>query len=251
MLIVYSLYSGFHKRRLRVLTLILIHGAGGGRMSWQLQLRHFKEARAVELPGHPEGSGYGSIVEYVDWLEDFLKRSAIKDPILVGHSMGGAIAIDYALRNIDLEGLVLVGTGARLRVRQDILQEILENYEEASKLIARLSVSPQCDAIVAERIARMMLNVSAKVTHDDFSACNAFDRMNDVEKINTRTLIVCGADDQLTPPKYSQYLHDKIRNSELVLIPGAGHSVMLEKHREFNQSLEVFLSSLRASGREA
>jgi pimeloyl-ACP methyl ester carboxylesterase len=213
-------------------------------MSWQLQLHHFKEARAVELPGHPNGSGCRSIGEYEAWLEDFVRQSAIKDPILVGHSMGGAIAIEYALRNSGLKGLVLVGTGARLKVRKDFLREILENYEEASKFIARLSVAPQCDPIVAERIARMMLNVRAQVTHDDYSACDKFDRMNDVEKITARTLIVCGAEDQLTPPKYSQYLHDKIRDSELLVIPGAGHSVMLEKYREFNRALEVFLSSL-------
>ena len=68
-------------------------------------------------------------------------------PILVGHSMGGAIAIEYALRNPELTGLVLVGTGARLRVRQDILSMILDNYQEASQMIAKLSVAPDCDPI--------------------------------------------------------------------------------------------------------
>ncbi len=68
--------------------------------------------------------------------------------------------------------------------------------------------------------------------------------MNDVEKIDCRTMIICGADDQLTPPKYSQYLHQKIRNSRLHIIAGAGHSVMLEKHREFNLLLEAFSASL-------
>jgi pimeloyl-ACP methyl ester carboxylesterase len=48
----------------------------------------------------------------------------------------------------------------------------------------------------------------------------------------------------MTPVKYSQYLHEKIKGSELVIIPGAGHSVMLEKHREFNQALDAFLASL-------
>ena len=158
--------------------------------------------------------------------------------------MGGAIAIDYALRNSDLRGLVLVGTGARLRVRQDITAKILENYEEASKLVARLSVAPNCEPVMVDRIAKEMLKIRAEVTYGDWMACNGFDRMSEVERIMAPTLVICGTDDRLTPPKYSQYLHEKIRNSKLVVIPDAGHSVMLEQHGAFNEALEVFLASL-------
>jgi pimeloyl-ACP methyl ester carboxylesterase len=224
--------------------LVFIHGAGGSRMSWQLQLHHFKDAQAVSLPGHPEGPGYETIEGYANWVEEYLQTSAGRDLVLVGHSMGGAIAIECALHKLDLKGLVLVGTGARLRVRQDIFSKILEDYEEAGKFIARLSVSPNCDPIVAERIAKEMLKVKAKVTYGDFVACNGFDRMAEIGNIHTRALVICGAEDQLTPPKYSQYLHEEIKNSRLAVIPGAGHSVMLEKHREFNEALEVFFASL-------
>lgn len=226
------------------MTLVFIHGAGSSRISWQLQLHYFKDAQAISLPGHPEGLGYDTIEGYASWVEEYLQRNANRDTVLVGHSMGGAIAIEYALRNSDLKGLVLVGTGARLRVRQDILSKILEDYEEASKLIAGMSVSLSCDSIVVERIAKEMLRVNPKVTYGDFAACNGFDRMAEIGNIHTQALVICGADDQLTPPKYSQYLHEKIRNSRLVVISGAGHSVMLEKHREFNEALEVFLASL-------
>jgi pimeloyl-ACP methyl ester carboxylesterase len=225
-------------------TLIFLHGAGGSPLSWHLQTHHFKDSLAIGLPGHPEGPGFRTIEEYTAWLGGHLQRNAVREPVLVGHSMGGAIAIEYALHSSSLKGLVLVGTGARLRVRQDLASKIMENYEEASKFIARMSVSANCDPIVIERIAKEMLKVNAEVTYGDFLACNGFDRMNDVENISVRTLVICGADDQLTPTKYSQYLHEKIRNSRLVVIPGAGHSVMLEKHREFNEALEVFLASL-------
>jgi pimeloyl-ACP methyl ester carboxylesterase len=231
-------------RELWSLTLVFIHGAGGSRLSWQLQLHHFKDAQAIGLPGHPDGQGFRTIGEYVRSVEEFLESNVIENPVLVGHSMGGAIAVEHALTHPDSAGLVLVGTGARLRVRQDLMAKILEDYEEASNIIARLSVSPNCDPVVAERIAREMLKVKADVTYSDFEACNQFDRMNDVEKITSQTLIICGSDDLLTPPKYSQYLQQKIRNSKLILVPGAGHSVMLEKHREFNEALEVFLTSL-------
>ena len=143
-----------------------------------------------------------------------------------------------------MAALVLVGTGARLRVRSDILSKILENYEKTSKLIAKWSVSSNCDPAIVDRLAREIFKVRPEVTHGDFLACDKFDRMDDIEKISYRTLIICGADDTLTPRKYSQHLHQKIRNSKLVIIPGAGHSVMLEKHRLFNDVLEAFVDSL-------
>lgn len=225
-------------------TLVFIHGAGGSHLSWQLQLHRFKDAQAVDLPGHPEGSGCKTIAAYVDWLEDYVKKHGLRDLVLAGHSMGGAISIEYALRDPKLRGLVLVGTGARLRVRQDITAKILEDYVEASRLVARLSVAPNCDPVVIDRIAKEMLRVRAEVTCGDWMACDGFDRMSDVAKITTPTLVTCGTDDRLTPPKYSQYLHEKIRSSRLVVIPDAGHSVMLEQHKAFNEALEVFLASL-------
>lgn len=229
------------------MTLLFVHGAGGSHFSWQLQLHHFKDAHAVDLPGHPEGSGFKTIRDYVEWVEQYIRKNDVKDVVLTGHSMGGAIAIDYALRNSDLHGLVLVGTGARLRVRQDITDLILKDYEEASKLVARLSVAPNCEPVMVDGIAKEMLKVRAEVTYGDWMACNGFDRMSDVERIWAPTLVICGTDDRLTPPKYSQYLHEKIRNSKLVVIPNAGHSVMLEQHRAFNETVEVFLASLGAS----
>ncbi len=226
------------------MTPLFIHGAGASPMVWRLQLLHFKGGLAVELPGHPLGPGCNTIEDYASSVEAHIREKALKYPVLVGHSMGGAIAITIALRNSDLAGLVLVGTGARLRVDPNILTGIKENYEDVSKLVGKWSVSPSSDPIIAERIAEDLLKVKPEVAYGDFIACDRFDRMNDVQKITCKTLIVVGADDRMTPVKYSQYLHEKIVNSNLVVIPDAGHNVMLEKHREFNAAVEAFLDSL-------
>jgi pimeloyl-ACP methyl ester carboxylesterase len=158
--------------------------------------------------------------------------------------MGGAIALELALGNRDLRGLVLVGTGARLRVRPQFISDLKENYEKAAKLIASWSVSPRSDPIIVERLADDLLKVRPQVVLGDFLACDKFNRMNDLDKVTCRTLVVCGEDDRMTPEKYSRYLHEKIRDSKLKIIPGAGHSVMVEKHRPFNQALERFFASL-------
>jgi pimeloyl-ACP methyl ester carboxylesterase len=158
--------------------------------------------------------------------------------------MGGAIAIELALGNQDLRGLVLVGTGGRLRVRPGLISELRENYSEAAKSIMSASVSSHSDPIIVDRLVDDLLKVRREVTLGDFLACDKFDRMNDLEKVTCRTLVVCGEDDKMTPEKYSRYLHEKIKDSRLEIIPGAGHSVMVEKHRAFNHAVEHFVASL-------
>lgn len=222
------------------MTLVFIHGAAASRKVWHLQLAHFKGS--LDLPGHPTGSGCTSIEDYADFVLNYIDRNGVKDPVVVGHSMGGAVAMELALRGARLAGLGLVGTGARLRVHPDILRAILENYYEACKLVARWSVSHKAGGFIVDQITQEMLKVRAEVAYGDFSACDRFDRINDIERISTKTFIVCGADDRLTSFKYSQYLYQKIRDSKLVVIPDAGHSVMLEKHREFNGALEALLT---------
>jgi len=226
------------------MSILFIHGAGANPSVWHLQIVHFKGSLAVELPGHPNGSGLRSVDDYARVVEHQIDEKGITDPIIVGHSMGGAIAIEIALRRRELRALVLVGTGARLRVRAEFLAKVKEDYEKAAKLLAAWSVSASADPILVDRIARDLVKVKAEVTLGDFTACDRFDRMDRVGEIDCRTLVVCGEDDRMTPKKYSQYLHEKIKNSEVAIMPGAGHSVMLEKPREFNRVLEAFFVSL-------
>ena len=227
-----------------MLTILFIHGAGANPDVWHLQTVHFKDSLAVELPGHPKGSGLATVGEYARVVERQIDENGTSRPIIVGHSMGGAIGIELALKMPEIYALVLVGTGARLRVRAEFLAKIKEDYGEAAKLLASWSVSTSADSVLVERIARDLMKLKHEVTLGDFMACDKFDRMNSVGEITCRTLVVCGEDDRMTPKKYSEYLHETIKNSQLAIIPGAGHGVMLEKPREFNRTLEAFLDAL-------
>jgi pimeloyl-ACP methyl ester carboxylesterase len=67
--------------------------------------------------------------------------------------------------------------------------------------------------------------------------------MNEVEKIGLPTLILCGDDDQLTPVKYSQFLHSRIKGSKLEILPNAGHMVMIESPHASNEKIREFISN--------
>ena len=78
--------------------LVLIHGAGNSSLSFYYQLRHFRNSKAIDLPGHPAGKPCDTVDGYVEWVRGFVTARRYKDVVLAGHSMGGAIAMQYALR---------------------------------------------------------------------------------------------------------------------------------------------------------
>ena len=85
-----------------------------------------------------------------------------------------------------------------------------------------------------------------EVTYQDFKICDEFDVIDKINSINVPCLIICGNEDRLTPPKYSQFFHEKIKNSELILIDKASHLVMLEKAEEVNQAIKEFIKKYLA-----
>jgi len=76
-------------------------------------------------------------------------------------------------------------------------------------------------------------------------ACDHFDIRSRLREIRLPTLVLCGEEDQLTPVKYSRDLHENISSSRLVLIPLAGHMVMVEQPDMMNTTLEIFLNALK------
>ncbi|MCX8175978.1 MAG: alpha/beta hydrolase [Candidatus Bathyarchaeota archaeon] len=224
---------------------VFVHGAGGSQKVWVNQVEYFKSSLAINLPGHDGGEGKRSINEYVSYVKHFLDERSLKEVILVGHSMGGAIAQMFALKHPSyLKALVLVCTGARLRVLPEIFKLIRENYNEAVELIVNMAFSKNTSQAIKNQVVEEMLKVKPEVFYGDFEACDKFDIMDQVANIKVKTLIVCGSEDMLTPVKYSRYLNEKIANSILRIIEDSGHMVMLEKPKEFNRILEEFLNSL-------
>lgn len=230
--------------------LLFVHGAGGTHENWLNQLRGLSgryPALAVDLPGHgrSEGDGFRSIEAYRDFVKEFLDALGLRQAVLVGHSMGGAIALSFALLYpTRLAALVLVGTGARLKVHPRVFEALRGDRNEAAHLLVGWAYAENAPPELIRQGEAKWLEASPAVVEGDFLACNAFDLMDEVEKIRLPTLILCGAEDRLTPVKYAEYLHQKIRDSRLLLVPGAGHMVMIERPEEMNRALDAFLQQI-------
>lgn len=225
--------------------IVFIHGAGGNHRVWAYQVGYFKNSIAINLPGHDGGEGRRNIDEYVEYVKEFLDRNSLRNIVLVGHSMGGAIVQKFALKYSGyLKAIVLVCTGARLRVLPKIFELIRADYPKAVDFIASMAVSKNASQAVKNQVMEELLKAKPEVVYGDFEACDKFDIMDQVSNISVKTLIICGSDDLLTPVKYSKYLNEKILGSTLKVIEGSGHMVMIEKPREFNSILDEFIRSL-------
>lgn len=232
---------------------VFVHGAGGNHLIWGNQLAHLAAVArpiALDLPGHGNspGPGYQSIADYAQVVAAFLK--ALRDkapalPILAGHSMGGAIAQTVALTCPRLlAGLVLVGTGARLRVAPAILEGLQSDFQAAVRLIGEWAFAPQAPARAVRLSQQAMARTGPTTLYGDFLACDRFDIMNHLGEIHLPTLILCGSQDKLTPPKYSTYLGEHIAGARVQIIPEAGHMVMLERPTEVSQAISDLLATL-------
>ena len=88
-----------------------------------------------------------------------------------------------------------------------------------------------------------MMRCRPEVLYGDFLACDRFDIMNQVERIDLPTLILCGNEDEMTPVKYSQFLHQRIKGSRLEILPSAGHMVMMESPVAVNEKIKEFIAT--------
>jgi len=231
-------------------SLVFIHGAGGSATSWQAQLDYFSRTFncfVMELPGHGAAQGQGAqeVKSYALWVRGALDELQVASPFIIGHSMGGAITMDLAMRFPALpKGLVLAGTGARLRVHPDILGGIKKAFPQAVERICEFSLAKDVPEEMRQSVVAQMMKNTPDVLLGDFSACDRFDMMEEVGAITVPTLVICGDQDALAPVKYSRYLADTIAGSRLEIVEGAGHLVMVERPQAFNERLEAFFRSV-------
>ncbi|MEE3250494.1 MAG: alpha/beta hydrolase [Chloroflexota bacterium] len=227
--------------------LVFLHGAGSSSLAYYYQLRHFRNSKAIDLPGHSTGKACNDIESYLEWVRGFISARRYKDVVLCGHSMGGAISLLYALRYPEeLKGLILIGTGARLRVHQDYLNLCREPGPDNSNWLAGHmkhfnSVAPDMHPVLSQRAEE----VGPEVELNDLLACDKFDVMDQLGKIDLPTQVLCGSDDVMTPVKYSDYLTEHMQNARKAVISGGSHFVQMEKFKKVNEEIESFMGSLK------
>lgn len=207
-------------------TLVFLHGWGGRWESWYpvfYPLSKRYRVVALDLPGFGESEmpkSVWGVTDYAEFVNDFIKKTGLKNVTIIGHSFGGAIAIKYRAEKLVLVDAAIIrrkNTNPLLIFKHLPIPEKLRNlfrgedYKNAGK----------------------MREIFKKTVVEDL--------LKEAENIDITTLIVWGEKDRDTPLEDGKILHDKIRNSLLRIFSNCGHFPYLEKPEEFCEIVEEFV----------
>ena len=231
---------------------LLVHAAGSNAGLWRRQLEaagREHSALAPDLPGHGRScgiEGLATVDAYTDLVACFAAALRLRRFVLVGRSMGGAIALTLATRHPELlDGLVLVSTAAcfaltdeRLAVHRDVVRGRLPQQFTTE------TFSPATGMEVMREAWIEQVKTDPRVGYTDLLACRAFDGRPLLGRVRTPTLVVAGADDQVTPVGCAEELVRGIAGARLEVIPQAGHQAPLEQADAFNRLVAGFATEL-------
>jgi pimeloyl-ACP methyl ester carboxylesterase len=229
---------------------VFIHGSGGDYSAWSHQyarLHKYYNILAIDLPGHgrSKGSGESDVGNYCLWVRKLLDILHLKNIILVGHSLGAAITLQFALNYPQkIEGIVAVGGGMKMPVNPSLLEFLKTNPTESVELICKFSVAKENRAKFMAPLIKSLTHTRIDVLQGDLLACDKLDLTEELRKISLKVLVICGVEDKMTPPEFSRQISEGISGAKLCLIEGAGHMVMMERPEEFNEALNKFALSL-------
>ena len=233
--------------------LCCVHGSGGTHEVWKAQLSRLAAERpvvALDLSGHGDSEdvatppGPETMAAYADDLVAVLR---VTDAGAVcGNSLGGAVALTAVLdRDIDPMALVLAGSGARLAVLPDLLDWLTADFDRAIAFLHEPDrLFHEADEAHRAVTAETMRAVGSTVTYRDFASCDAFDVRERLSSVAPPTLALTGEYDELTPPRYHEYIADAVPDGRRTTIPDAAHLSMIERPAAFNDAVSSFLDAV-------
>lgn len=214
--------------------IIFLHGWGSNKETFDNVVNHLKEefcCYQIDLPGFGESSINEalSLADYTNILRQFILKENILNPILIGHSFGGRIAIHYSSL-YDIRKLVLIDSAGVRRFNLKVYLKI-----KLYKLCKKFRIKNKLGSNDYKNSSDVLKGTMNKIVPVDLR-----DKMR---IINCDTLILWGELDSTTPLKDGKLMHKLISKSTLIVIPKAKHFPYIEKYRYFMLMLNSFLAS--------
>ncbi|MCY4369797.1 MAG: alpha/beta hydrolase [bacterium] len=237
--------------------IVFVHGAGLDKTSWQLQTRYFSHhgfsVMAVDLPGHAgsEGSPHPSVESYAGWVARLVEAAGYDGVHLVGHSMGGLIALETAARHPAIAStLTMVGGAAAIPVHPALLAAAENGEHIAYELLASWSHGRRSHLGGHQTPGIWMMGATIRlwersrpgVLATDLHACNDYTSGAEAAAaVRCRSLLISGSLDVMTPHQAAEPLRRNLGDVREVLIEGAGHAMMTEHPDPVIDALAAFL----------
>ncbi len=250
-------YAAHGRQQAGIPPVVLIHGAGGSRLDWPGELRRLPDRRVLvlDLPGHGRSAppGHDTIAAYAVVVGRFLAALNIPQAVIGGHSMGAAVALTLALHQPEAAaGLILIGGAGRLPVHPALLAAFAHDPEQAYALLVTALWGEAPPEVVREQTLKRLRAADPAVLVSDYCACDAFDLTDRLGAIAAPALVIAGEDDRMVPPERSRALAEGLPASELVVLPDAGHMLLLERPMAARDAIIAWLDRIwRGSDEQA
>ena len=242
---------------------VLLHGFGGELDNWLFNTDKLAERRrvyALDLPGHGESSkdvGAGDLEAFAEALGGFLDAVGAARAHLVGHSMGGAVALTYALAHPDrVASLTLVapaGLGEHINPdyidgfvaaeRRRELKGVLELLFADQGLVSRKLVDDVLRYKRLDGVEAALRQVAGAMYP---SGRQTVVLTGELDRLQAPALVVWGGQDRILPTAHAEALAGRAR---VEVLPGAGHSPHMEAANEVNRLVGGFLDELEGEPR--
>ena len=242
--------------------IVLLHGIGGNKRNWHDNLpalaAHW-HAVAWDARGYGESDDYDGPLTFTDYADDLprvLDHFGAAKAHILGLSMGGRIAMDFAQRHPErLLSLTLCDTHRGfvtftdeqrrefLRLRKEPLINGGEPKDIAPGVARSLSgpnITPEAYAKLMDSLCRLHKESYIK-SLEATALAKPHDQLGD---IRVPAHVIVGSEDKLTPPAMAQEIVDRIPGAKLTIINDAGHLTNIEKPAEFNAAVVAFLREL-------
>lgn len=239
--------------------LVFVHGFPFDRRVWRKQaaaLRGSHRVVTVDLRGFGEssaGDGRGSMQQFAEDVHDLLRALLTERVVLVGHSMGGYVALAFAHAfPEELRGLVLVGTQAGpdtpegAAARRGTIEKVRAGgVRVVTEAMAPKMVAPANQAQMLDQVQGLMATATpAGVIGALEAMADRPDSRSALATIEAPTLVITGAEDGVIPPAESRMIAEAIEGARLETLPNAGHLVAFEQADEFNRVLNSWMERL-------
>ncbi len=234
-------------------SILLMHGSGLTHIVWSLHEQFYANqgynVLSVDLPGHgnSEGPSLKSIEEISDWIKSLMNVLDIKKLIIIGHSQGSLVGIDFAARYPNLiNSLVLVAGSYKMPVNQDLINYAEAGDEKAVLLMMKWGYEGS-KAFIGGNPVKKIINSSREIREVlavDLNACNNYKGGKEsLGKINCSTLCIFGDLDKMVPLEVGNKMSSMIKNAEKKVINNCGHMIIFERAFEMRKIVKEFLGN--------
>lgn len=239
-------------------TLILVHGLGASAERWEKVIPLFEKHYRVIVPdiigfGHSDKPLTDYTIEFfTEFLQSFLDVLDIKNPIIIGSSLGGQISAEYAAENSqNIEKLILVSPSGMMKQSTPaldayIMAALYPNEQNAKNAFEMMEDSGKLveTKIIDNFISRMKLpNAKLAFMSTILGLKNAPIITTKLQRINVPTMVVWGSDDPVIPVKFADDFTASIKSSKFFRMAGIGHTPYVQDPDSFVSAILEFLNS--------